>query len=215
MSAPRVLLADADVPTRVGLRAALRRGGFEVVAEAEDAEAAVAAIERVALELALVDAALPGGSIDALARISRLRPAVRLIMLTASPNGDELLAAVLAGATGYLGKHASAARLPDALRGVLAGEVALPRRQSQRLLDELRRRAARAAAVSARAAMPLTDREWDVLELLAEGRSTAEMARRLRISEVTVRRHVSAVVAKLGVRDRAGAAAVMVERSLA
>jgi DNA-binding NarL/FixJ family response regulator len=213
MSSPRVLLADADVPTRVGLRAALRRGGFEVVAEADDAEAVVAAIEHVALELALVDAALPGGGIDAVARISRLRPAVRLVILTASPNGDELLTAVLAGATGYLAKHASAARLPDALHGVLAGEVALPRRHAQRLLDELRRRAARRAAVSARAAMPLTDREWDVLELLADGRSTAEMARHLRISQVTVRRHVSAVVAKLGVRDRTGAAAVMVERS--
>ena len=67
--------------------------------------------------------------------------------------------------------------------------------------------------MSARAAAPLTDREWDVLELLADGRSTAEIAGRLRISEVTVRRHVSAVVAKLGVRDRAGAAELVAARS--
>lgn len=213
MSAPRVLLADADEPTRVGLRAALRTGGFDVVAEAEDATAAVAAVECVGLDLALVDAGLPGDGLAALARMSRLRPALRLVVLSSRPTDDELLAAVLAGAAGYLGKDMRAARLPDALRGVLAGEVALPRRHSQRLLDELRGRAARPAAVSARAAAPLTDREWEVLELLADGRSTAEMARRLRISEVTVRRHASAVVSKLGVRDRAGAAALLAGRS--
>jgi DNA-binding NarL/FixJ family response regulator len=213
VTAPRVLLADADAPTRAGVRTALRRGGFDVVAEAEDAAAAVAVVERVALDLALVDAGLPGDGLDALARMSGLRPALRLILLTSSATGDEMLAAVLAGATGYLGKDMRAARLPDALRGVLAGEVALPRRHGQRLLDELRRRAARPAAVSARAAAPLTDREWEVLELLGDGRSTSEMARSLRISPVTVRRHLSAVVAKLGVRDRAGAAALIAERS--
>ena len=213
MSAPRVVLAVADVPTRVGLRATLRRGGFAVVAEADDAAGALATVERESPDVALVDVDLPGDGFDAVARICGLRPGLRVVMLSGSPNGDELLMAVLAGATGYLGTDTSAARLPDALRGVLAGEVALPRRYSQRLLDELRRRAARRATVSASATAPLTGREWDVLELLADGRSTAQMARRLRISEVTVRRHVSAVVAKLGVRDRAGAAALMADRS--
>jgi DNA-binding NarL/FixJ family response regulator len=213
MSAPRVLLAGADVPTRVGLRATLRRGGFAVVAEADDAAGALAAVELESPDVALVDVDLPGDGFDAVARMSRLRPGLRVVMLSGSPNGDELLMAVLAGATGYLGTDTSPARLPDALRGVLAGEVALPRRHSQRLLDELRRRAARRATVSASATAPLTDREWDVLELLADGGSTAQMARRLRISEVTVRRHVSAVVAKLGVRDRAGAAELVAARS--
>jgi DNA-binding NarL/FixJ family response regulator len=215
MTAPRVLLADADVPTRVGLRAALRRGGLDVVAEADDAASAVAAAESTRLDLALIDAALPGDGIDAVARMSRLRPALRLVVLTESPDDDELLTAVLAGASGYLDKRMSPARLPDALRGVLAGEVALPRRHSQRLLDELRRRVARRSAVSARATTPLTDREWEVLELLADGCSTSEMARRLQISQVTVRRHVSTVVAKLGVRDRAGAAELITVRSRA
>ena len=213
MNAPRVLLADSDVPTRVGLRVALRRAGLEVVAEADDAAAAILAVETLRLDLALVDAALAGDGIDAVARMARLGPKLRFIVLTAGPNDDELLAAVLAGASGYLDKHMSPARLPDVLRGVLAGEVALPRRHTQRLLDELRRRAARRATVSSRAAAPLTNREWDVLELLGDGRSTAEMARRLRISEVTVRRHVSALVTKLGVPDRAAVAAVVADRS--
>lgn len=213
MNAPRVLLADSDVPTRVGLRVALRRAGLEVVAEADDAAAAILAVETLRLDLALVDAALAGDGFDAVARMARLGPKLRFIVLTAGPNDDELLAAVLAGASGYLDKHMSPARLPDVLRGVLAGEVALPRRHTQRLLDELRRRAARRATVSSRAAAPLTNREWDVLELLGDGRSTAEMARRLRISEVTVRRHVSALVTKLGVPDRAAVAAVVADRS--
>jgi DNA-binding NarL/FixJ family response regulator len=213
MTAPRILLADADVPTRVGFRAALRRAGFEVVAEADDLDAAVTAAESAPLDVALVDVALPGDGIDAVTRLARLRPGLRLVMLTERPNDDELLAAVLAGASGYLGKHMSPARLPDVVRGVLAGEVALPRRHSERLLDELRRRTARRSAVSARATAPLTDREWEVLELLADGCTTGEMARRLRISEVTVRRHVSTLVAKLGVRDRAGAAELISARS--
>jgi DNA-binding NarL/FixJ family response regulator len=214
MTAPRILLADADVPTRVGFRAALRRAGFEVVAEADDVDAAVAAAESAPLDLALVDVALSGDGIDAVSRLARLRPGVRLVVLTGRPNDDELLAAVLAGASGYLGKHMSPARLPDVVRGVLAGEVALPRRHSERLLEELRRRTARRSAVSARATAPLTDREWEVLELLADRCTTGEMARRLRISEVTVRRHVSTLIAKLGVRDRAAAAELVSARSV-
>ena len=213
MTAPRIMLADADVPTRVGFRAALRRAGFEVVAEADDVDAAVAAAESASLDVALVDMALPGDGTDAVARLARLRPGLRLVVLTERPHDDELLAAVLAGASGYLAKHMSPARLPDIVRGVLAGEVALPRRHSQRLLDELRRRTARRSAISARATAPLTDREWEVLELIAEGCTTGEMARRLRISEITVRRHVSTLMAKLGVRDRAGAAELLSTRS--
>ncbi len=213
MTAPRILLADADVPTRVGFRAALRRAGFEVVAEADDVDAALAAAASAPLDLALVDVALSGDGIDAVTRLAKLRPGLRLVVLTERPDDDELLAAVLAGASGYLGKHLSPVRLPDVVRGVLAGEAALPRRHCERLLDELRRRTTRRSTVAARATAPLTDREWEVLELLAEGCTTGEMARRLRISEVTVRRHVSALVAKLGVRDRAGAAKLVSVRS--
>jgi DNA-binding NarL/FixJ family response regulator len=213
VTAPRILLADADVPTRVGFRAALRRAGFEVVAEADDVDAAVAAAESTPLDLALVDVALSGDGIGAVTRLAKLRASLRLVVLTERPDDDELLAAVLAGATGYLGKHMSPSRLPDVVRGVLAGEVALPRLHSARLLDELRRQTARRSAIAAHATAPLTDREWEVLELLADGRTTAEIARRLRISDVTVRRHVSSLVAKLGVRDRASAAELISARS--
>jgi DNA-binding NarL/FixJ family response regulator len=134
-------------------------------------------------------------------------------VLTQRPSGAELLAAVLAGASGYLSRDVSSDRLPAALQGILAGEVALPRRHSAHLLDELRARHTQRAAVSAHAVAEITDREWEVLQLLAEGCSTAQMAQRLTISEVTVRRHVSKIVAKLGVTDRAAAAALMRARS--
>jgi DNA-binding NarL/FixJ family response regulator len=96
---------------------------------------------------------------------------------------------------------------------VLAGEVALPRRHSGHLLDALRSRRTQRATVSSSATAEITSREWEVLQLLGDGCTTAEMARTLRISEVTVRRHISTGVAKLGVGDRAAAAALMNSRS--
>jgi DNA-binding NarL/FixJ family response regulator len=213
VKAPRVLLADADVPTRAGLRVALQAGGLEVVAEVEDSDAAVAAAVELSPDLGLLASQLPADGLATVGRISKLRPGMRLVVLTAEPSGGELLAAVLAGAAGYLTSDMRPARLPDALSGVLAGEVALPRRHSALLLDELRGRKGQRAAVSAQANAVISDREWEVLQLLGEGCSTAVMASRLRISEVTVRRHISTVVSKLGVSDRAAAAELMSTRS--
>jgi DNA-binding NarL/FixJ family response regulator len=212
VTTPRVLLADADAPTRVGLRMAVQSAGFDVVAEVEDAESALTAAVAQSPDLALVAARLPGGGIAAAGHIANLRPGIRLIVVTPQPTGDELVAAVLAGAAGYV-SDIRPERLPEALRAVLRGEVAIPRRFSGYLLDELRGRRGRRAALSPRASTELSEREWQVLELLGEGASTAAMASHLNISEVTVRRHVSAVVAKLGVRNRAAAAELMNVRS--
>ena len=207
MSAPRILLADADATTRVGLRVAL--DAFDVVGEAADADAAVAAAMELEPDAVIVAAALPGGGIDAARRISGRLPAVRLVVLSDRLSGEELLEAVLAGASGYLGRDVSQERLPTALQGVLAGEVALPRSHTQHLLEELRGRSVERDVVEARASAALTDREWEVLRLLADGGSTADIARRLGISAVTVRRHTSSVLGKLGLRDRASAAALL------
>jgi DNA-binding NarL/FixJ family response regulator len=213
VKAPRVLLADADLPTRVGVRVALELGGFDVVAEVEDSDAAVAAAVELSPDLGLLASGLPADGLGTVGRISKLRPGMRLVELTAQASGGELLSAVLAGAAGYLTSDMRPARLPDALSGVLAGEVALPRRHTALLLEELRGRLGQRAAVSAQASALLSDREWEVLQLLGDGCSTAVMASRLRISEVTVRRHISTVVSKLGVADRAAAAELMKKRS--
>ena len=204
---PRVLIADAEAPTSVGLRLLLGRSGFDVAAEATDAAAAVAAAREGTIDLALLAADLPGGGIDAVREIHSLLPGVRLVLLTAHQSADELVAAVGAGAAGYLGQDIAAERLAVVLRALIEGEVAYPRRHTGHLVDALRARDARRAAVVARAGERLSDREWDVLQLLAADASTADIAHRLAISQVTVRRHVSSLLRKLRVRDRASAAA--------
>jgi len=209
MNAPRVVLADADAPTRVGLRVALAADGFDIVAEAGEAGAAIEAAVELRPDAVMLAAALPGGGIEAARRISVRVPGARIVIVSDGPSGEELLEAVLAGAAGYLGRDVSQERLPFALRAVLAGEVALPRRHTQHLLEELRRRNVQRAIVSARARVALTDREWEVLLVLADGATTGEIARRLRISAVTVRRHISALRTKLDMPDRASMAALL------
>jgi DNA-binding NarL/FixJ family response regulator len=208
-SATRVLLAERDRPTRAGLRMVLERAGLEVIGEATDARAAVAAALAQRPDVALVAAELPGGGFDAAREIAAAVPGVRIVVLTGRPSGEQLVEAVLAGAAGYLGRDVDAERLPDIVRAVAAGEVALPRRHSQHLIDALRRRDARRAQLDARTDSRLTDREWQVLEMLADDLSTSEIGLRLGISAVTARRHISSLMTKLGVRDRAGAAALV------
>jgi len=204
----RVLLAERDGPTRAGLRLALGDAGFEVVAEASERDDAVDAALEHRPDVAIVSTDLAGGGIEAVQAIAEKVPGTKVVMLSPSPDGRELLAAVLAGAAGYLSKEISAERLPQALAGVLRGEVALPRRYTQHVLDELRGREFERTLVAAHTSTPLTDREWEVLRLLSDSASTVQMAQDLGISEVTVRRHISSLLAKLGVADRAGAVRV-------
>lgn len=203
---PRILLAEGDRPTRAGLRIAVRRAGLEQVDEAGSLAEALAAASRESPDVAMIAADLPGGGMEATRRLVSLYPRVRVIVLSSELGGDELLEAVLAGAAGYLAKDMTLARLPHAIQGVLAGEVALPRLHADKLLAELRRRDAARERITARTGASLTDREWEVLQLLGEGASTAAIAERLRISQVTARRHISTLLAKLGVNDRATAA---------
>jgi DNA-binding NarL/FixJ family response regulator len=128
------------------------------------------------------------------------------VILSGSASDDDLFACVRAGARGYLSPGMDPARLPSALRGVLDGEAALPRALVGRVLDELRARdLGRHANELARLGVQLTQRESDVLDLLERGLGTSEMAERLGISAVTVRRHVSEVLRKLGTPDRESA----------
>jgi DNA-binding NarL/FixJ family response regulator len=212
-AAARVLLAEADTPTRTGVRLALTRRGFQIAAEARDAGEAVGAARRERPDLAVVAADLPGDGIDAARKISVRFPGTKIVVLTDHPDGDELVAAVLAGASGYLGKDISRSRLPLALEGVLSGEAAIPRRHTGHLIETLQGRDARRVRILARARHSVTDRQWEILQLLADGRSTAEIARLLRISEVTARRHISSVLGKLGLTNRASAVELMRGRS--
>ena len=202
----RVLVADDHVPTRAGVRAVLEEDGFELCAEAGDADGAVAAALRERPDVCLLDIRMPGGGIAAAARISTALPETAIVMLTVSRDDADLFDALRAGASGYLLKDIERGRLPGALRGVLAGEAPLPASLVARLVEEFRHRdRRRRLLIASRPGVQLREREWEVLELLHEGLSTAEIARRLFVAEVTVRSHVSAILRKLRVPDRKAA----------
>jgi DNA-binding NarL/FixJ family response regulator len=159
---------------------------------------------------------MPGSGIAAAARIREQLPDTAVVMLTVSRDDGELFASLKAGAAGYLLKDMDPARLPAALRGVLSGEAALPRTLMARVLDEFRTAERRPTLpLLARRGVRLTEREWEVLEMLRDELSTAQIADRLGRSPVTVRRHVSAILAKLRVPDRKAMARLLDERAAA
>ncbi|HET8606635.1 MAG TPA: response regulator transcription factor [Gaiellaceae bacterium] len=202
----RVLIADDHPPTRAGVRLVLEEHGFAVCAEEADAESAVAAALRERPHVCLLDIRMPGGGIAAAGRISAALPETAIVMLTVSRDDDDLFDALRAGASGYLLKDIERERLPAALNGVLAGEAPLPASLVARLVEEFRHRdRRRRLLLASRPGVQLRDREWEVLELLRDGLTTAEIAKRLFVAEVTVRSHVSAILRKLRVPDRESA----------
>jgi DNA-binding NarL/FixJ family response regulator len=204
--AVRVLIADDHPPTRAGVRAALQRSGFVVCAEAADARAAIEAARRESPDVCLLDIHMPGDGIYAAETIARELPESAVVMLTVSRTDTDLFNALRAGASGYLLKDIDPARLPLALRGVLDGEAALPRRLVALLIEEFReRKRRRRLPLVGRRSVELTDRESEVLEAMRQGLTTYEIAARLFISPVTVRTHVSAILRKLHVPTREAA----------
>jgi DNA-binding NarL/FixJ family response regulator len=200
-----VMIADDHPPTRAGVRSALEQRGFDVVAEVGAAAAAVDAAKAHRPDVCLVDIHMPGNGIKATEAISGQVPETAVVVLTVSRNDDDLFAALRSGAVGYLLKEIDPDRLPDALLGVLRGEAALPRTLVARLIDEFQGRDRRRTSVFKRRRAELTSREWQVLDLMRAGMSTAEMAERLFVSKVTVRTHVASILRKLRVPDRASA----------
>jgi DNA-binding NarL/FixJ family response regulator len=198
----RVLVADDHPLTRLGIRCALG-DGFELCGEAGDADAAVAAALQSRPDICLLDVDMPGNGIRAAARIADLLPAVAVVIISAADDDDTVFAALRAGAVGYLPKETVFTRLPEALRGVLAGEAAVPRQVTARLLAELRHPGRVRLPRGPRGRAALTSRETDVLELLLAGLGTAEIGERLFLAPPTVRTHVAALMRKFQVRDRA------------
>lgn len=197
---------------RDGVRESLIDSGVEVCGEAGDAQGAIEAARRELPDVCLLDLQMPGGGLEAARTITEELPEVAVIMLTVSDDENDLLAAVRAGALGYLLKETDPDRLAAALRGVLSGEAAVPRRLIARVLEYVRDgEERRSPLLRAPRGTRLTAREWQVMELLDRGRSTREIAQTMAVSPVTVRRHVSSAVTKLGVADREAALAVVRE----
>jgi DNA-binding NarL/FixJ family response regulator len=202
----RIVIADDHAPTRAQLRRALGAAGFDVCADVRDASAAVAAVIEHDAEVALLDVRMPGSGIAAASAIARVHPSTTVVMLTVSSDDADLFAAVAAGAVGYLAKGLADTDLVAALTAVLDGEAALPPSLVRTLLAEFqsRDRATRLSR-SQPSWTRLSAREREVLDLLAQGCATAEIAGRLYVSQVTVRTHISAILHKLEVPDRAAA----------
>lgn len=201
-----VLVADDHPPTRAGVRLALETGGFSVCAEVGDAVAAVDAAVRFRPGICLLDIHMPGSGIAAADEIGTRVPEAAVVMLTVSQEDEDLFDALEAGAIGYLLKDTSPLRLPEALRAVLRGEAALPPHLVTKVVSEFRqRRRRRRVSLPGRKPVDLTDREREVLAMMRDGLTTAEMAERLFVAPVTVRTHVAAILRKLRVPDRRAA----------
>jgi len=198
----RVLIAADHLATRTGVRLAL--AGSADCSEADDAESAVAAAVRSQPDVCVVDFDPPGRAIRAAAEISAKVPRASVVMMTRRIDEEEFIAAMRAGAIGYLLEAVNPVRLPYVIRSVMRGEAAIPRAFVPRLIEELRgREGRRHLDLLERKRVELTRREWEVIDLLRKGLSTRAIAELLGISAVTVRRHISAVHGKLGVQSRA------------
>jgi DNA-binding NarL/FixJ family response regulator len=186
------------------VRAALEQDAeFEVCAEAADAAGAVAGALRERPDVCLLDVHMPGRGVAAAWEIHSRLPRSNVVMLTVSREDVDLFAALRAGALGYLLKDMDPRSLPRALHSVLAGEVAIPRELVSQVVERFRDPSARRRQAFAEgSAQQLTSREWQVLELLRQDLATAQIARRLVLSPVTVRTHVNAILRKLELRDR-------------
>jgi DNA-binding NarL/FixJ family response regulator len=197
-----VLIVADHLATRVGMRLALSEDAD--CTEAENVEQAVAAAIRDQPDVCVIDLDPAARGIRTAARITEKVPSVSVIVLTRRVDADEFLAAMRAGAVGYLPEGFDPARLPHVVNGVLRGEAAVPRVMVARLVSELRGRDGkrRRLTLRGRNSVELTAREWEVLDLVRRGDSTQAIAERLGISAVTVRRHASSGNRKLGARTR-------------
>ena len=201
--AERVLLVDDHPLTRSALAALLQQHGFDVAGEASDGEEAISRGAEVEPDLILLDLSMPG--LDGLSALPRLReaaPDCEVVVLTASGTEENLLAAIRGGAAGYLLKSEPPARIVEFLRGVARGEAALSGAVARRLLEQVRSGGGRSGGVPDSIAAVLSARELEVLLLLDDHLGTDEIAKRLFISEHTVRSHVKSLLRKLGVSSR-------------
>jgi DNA-binding NarL/FixJ family response regulator len=199
----RLLIVDDHPLTRDALAALLTQGGFDVVGEAADGAEALELARTLQPDLVLLDLSMPG--LDGLAALPRLRaaaPGCEVVVLTASGTEENLLAAIRAGAAGYLLKSEPPERIVAFLRGVANGEAALSGAVARRLLEQVRESGGRDSGVPDSIAAVLSARELEVLLLLDEHLATDEIAKRLYISEHTVRSHVKSLLRKLGVSSR-------------
>lgn len=199
----RVVIADDHPVFRDGLAAALADRGLDVVAAVGDGESALEVAAKNGVDVVLMDLAMPGiGGVEATRRLARLDPAPAVVVLTMSDDHTSLRAALRAGARGYLLKESTADEVVAVLTSVAAGQTVLGAGVAHRVADAMS-----GPASTDRPFPELTDREFEVLQFIARGRTNAEIVRDLGIADKTVRNNVSVILTKLAVESRAEAVA--------
>lgn len=211
----RVLIVDDHALFRRGLaQVLLFEEGIEVVGEGEDGEDGIEKAEELAPDVVLMDVRMPRLSgIEATRRLASSLPSTKILMLTVSDEEDDLYEAIKAGATGYLLKEISVEEVADAVRGVVNGQTLISPSMASKLIQEfnnLSRRADRRAMPSPR----LTERELEVLRLVARGLTNRDIAEQLYISENTVKNHVRNILEKLHLHTRMEAVMYAVKERL-
>jgi NarL family two-component system response regulator LiaR len=206
-----VLIVDDHGVVREGLRAYLElEPDIQVVGEARDGLDAVRRASELHPDVVLMDLVMPNmDGVAATTRIKEAQPSTHVIVLTSFLDDDRVVPAIKAGATSYLLKDVAAADLARAIRAARAGQAQLHPEVAKRLMQQV------TAPRKPDASAQLTDREREVLRLLADGRSNKEIARSLVVSERTVKGHVSNILGKLGLQDRTQAALYAVRHGLA
>jgi two-component system, NarL family, response regulator LiaR len=203
-----VLIADGDDLARNALRTALTGGHLSVIGQAADAPQAVGLATRCEPDVVLIDAALPpDGGLAAMQELSAAAPEARAILLGTSDGDDAGVHAIAQGAAGYLSRGIELGSLAQAVEGVMVGEAAISRALAGRLINYVRELSAGFTGMRP-VRSPLTTREWEVLDLLKQGLSTAQVAKELVLSPDTVHSHVQHILRKLHAHSRAEAIAI-------
>jgi DNA-binding NarL/FixJ family response regulator len=196
----RLMLADDHRMLREGLRRSMIEEGFEVVGEAQDGVEAVELAETLIPDVILMDVSMPNcDGVEACRQVKSRGSSSKIVMLTMHADKEVLTNAIRAGATGYLVKDCSTQEIADAVRMAAAGDTVLSPQLAKSMLEEVRRLDERAHSEEDRT---VTKREEEVLQLIADGCSTPEVAERLYISQKTVKNHLASIYQKLDARDR-------------
>jgi len=205
MTVVRVAVVDDHPLFRAGVARSLGElGGFEIVGEGSNARDAERLAEVAKAHIMLLDISMPGGGLEAAARILAMHPDLKIVMLTVSEANADLTAALKAGVHGYVLKGVGSASLAEILNSVATGDRYVSPALSAQLLNDLIRPDNKADLLA-----QLSDRELGILNLVGEGLSNKEVAKRLALQEKTVKHHMTRVLAKLNVRNRTEAALFM------
>lgn len=211
---PRVLLVDDHDIYRGGLRGLLEEQGVDVIGEASTGEEALEQVREKAPNVVVMDLHMPGGGgIEATRRISSVAPLTKVLILSVSSDQPDVLDAILAGASGYLLKSATTQEIAEGIRSACRGDALLSPSIAGQLLERVREAPAPRPAADPGSA-ELTERELEVLRLLASGMDNAEIGHTLFISPSTVKNHISSILVKLQIENRIQAAVYAVRAGI-